>query len=119
MWNNENKSEISCILASLILIENNIEITDKKIITLLDFAEIKFEKYWPSTYVRLSQNFNLSELMGCNKTSQVSNISVDNIKDLIKDEVHNDKINKKDTKSKDLSSNIESEGGDMGFGLFD
>jgi large subunit ribosomal protein LP1 len=119
MWNNENKSEISCILASLILIENNIEISDKKIVTLLDFAEIKFEKYWPSTYVRLSQNFNLSELMGCNKTSHVSNISVDNIKDLSKDEVNKDKVKKKETKLKDPSSTLESEGGDMGFGLFD
>ena len=114
MWNNENKSEISCIFATLILIENNIEITDKKIATLLDFAEIKYEKYWPSTYVRISQNFNLSELMGCNKTSQVSKILVDNIKDL-----NNDKVNKKETKLKDPSSNLESEGGDMGFGLFD
>jgi large subunit ribosomal protein LP1 len=114
MWNTENKSEISCILASLILIENNIQITDKKIVTLLDFAEIKFEKYWPSTYVRLSQNFNLSELMGCDKTSQISSTSLDNIKDLNKDEE-----NKKETKLKDPSSNTESEGGDMGFGLFD
>nr|UXY88475.1 60S acidic ribosomal protein P1 [Cryptomonas curvata] len=114
MWNNENKSEISCILASLILIENNIEITDKKIVNLLDFAEIKFEKYWPTTFVRLSQNFNLSELIGCSKISQISNISADNIKDLSKD-----KVNKKETKLKDPSSNLESEGGDMGFGLFD
>jgi ribosomal protein L12E/L44/L45/RPP1/RPP2 len=114
MWNSDNKSEISCILASLILTENNIEITDKKIITLLDFAEIKFEKYWPGTYIRLSQNFNLSELMGCNKISQISSISVDDIKNLNKDEE-----NEKKAKIKDPSSNIESEGGDMGFGLFD
>nr|UXY87972.1 60S acidic ribosomal protein P1 [Cryptomonas curvata] len=114
MWSSENKNEISCILAGLILIENNIEITEKKIITLLSFAGIKFERYWPNTFVRLSQNFDLLELTGCKKEFQITKPLNETTKDL-----DIDKIEPKEKQMKEISIEIESEGGDMGFGLFD
>ena len=105
----EKKPEIGCILASIILIENNIEISEKMIISVLDFAGIKFEKYWPSTFISLSKSFDLLELIGCKKTFQTTNST------------NSEKLEKKETEKtiKETSVEIESDGGDMGFGLFD
>jgi len=112
----EKKSEISCILASLIFIENDIEINEKKITSLLDFAGIKFEKYWPTLFLRLSKSFDLPELIGCKKTFPISKTLDNDIKDLKSGE----KEEKQGEKAiKELSEDLESEGGDLGFGLFD
>jgi len=116
MWCPENRSEISCILASLILIENNIDISEERISALLDFSEIKFERHWPSTFVRLSQNFDLLEIMGCKKGLETNKLLQEITKDL---DLNKDKSGTKEKQPKEASAEIESEGGDMGFGLFD
>ena len=112
----ERKSEISCILASLIFIENDIEINEKKIISLLDFAGIKFERYWPAVFLRLSKSFDLSGLIGFKNTFQIIEPLDNDIKDLKSDKI---KEKQGEKRTKEISVDLESEGGDMGFGLFD
>ena len=114
MWCIDNKSEISCILASLILVENNIDISEEKLLSLLNFAGIKIERYWPSMFVRLSRNFDLLDIMGCKKEVKLTKSLNETHKDLCKN-----KIESKEKQPKEVSIDIESEGGDMGFGLFD
>nr|UXY87473.1 60S acidic ribosomal protein P1 [Cryptomonas sp.] len=111
MWQLDNKSEVSCILASFILNENNIEISDQKIVALLSSAEVKFESYWPRTFVRLSQNFDFGELTGYKKDFKNAEAQ-QNFPD-------SKKLEKSEEKMESLPSSKGSEDGDMGFGLFD
>jgi ribosomal protein L12E/L44/L45/RPP1/RPP2 len=114
MLNVNNKSEIGCILASFILNENNIEISGEKITSLLDYSGLKYEKFWPSIFTQLIQHYDLSELAGFKKGVQQSSSSVNSAENKKTDDLET-----KEKKKVDLLSSKESDGGDMGFGLFD
>nr|UXY87005.1 60S acidic ribosomal protein P1 [Cryptomonas paramecium] len=113
MWHISNKSEIGCILASLILSENNIDISEEKLREILVYAGIKFEKFWPKIFIYLTKNYNLSELFRDKEhlTKQKENINFTNEQQNISEHKASEKA--------DSSCNKNSSNEDMGFGLFE
>lgn len=111
----ENASEIGCNLATLILIENKIEISEQKITTVLDTAGIKIENYWPVVVARLCKNIDCEELLYVNKKNENKHVGSKsaNLSSNI------DKPNNLDDKKSESSSQKTSEEEDMVFGLFD
>jgi len=117
MWNNINKSEIGCVLAALILSENDIEILDTSIIDILDSAKIKFDSLWPSTFVRLSKCICISELMGYNKNA--TKINLQKTVNKIENVNYPSSETFRGKKTPKALSQKESDEGDLGLGLFD
>mmetsp|Transcript_15991 Transcript_15991/g.32858 ORF Transcript_15991/g.32858 Transcript_15991/m.32858 type:complete len:109 (+) Transcript_15991:5635-5961(+) len=108
MWNGQNKSEIACVFASLILNENKIEISEISLKKILIAAKIKVESYWFFLFPKLVNGIDINNLIGNSslvedKTQYSSKISLP------------EKKEKKDSESS--SDKISDE--DMGFGLFD
>lgn len=115
MWDIKNKSEISCVLAGLILGEKNKEISDTNIKNILISANIKIESYWPLIFSRCSGNFdkenNTEEMI---PAKEISIKTENNKNDSKKD--NNKKEQKENQIEEDASKDSE---GDLGFGLFD
>mmetsp|Transcript_7406 Transcript_7406/g.14396 ORF Transcript_7406/g.14396 Transcript_7406/m.14396 type:complete len:108 (+) Transcript_7406:1917-2240(+) len=107
MWNTENKSEIACCLASIILIQNNIPISELNIKTILNSAEVKIENYWPGLF---------SKLMKDSETVNPENVSISEEKNVVNKKKDNEKKTKEPTNDTDISKESEE---DLGFGLFD
>lgn len=55
--------ELACTYASLILYDDDIEITADKIQTLVDAAGVKIEPYWPGLFARLAESTNIGDLI--------------------------------------------------------
>jgi len=114
MWVNKNKSEISCVLAGLILREKNIEISETNIKNIIQAANLKIENYWPLIFSRcmkdLGNEFNIDmDIPPSNSTLQH-----DNRKSVAK-ENREDKKEEKKQKEDSVKESDE----DLGFGLFD
>jgi len=102
MWNQNNKSEVACILVGIILNENEIKITDETLKKILNNLDIKIEKYWFFLFPKLSDKINFNEVLGISIREKPSGNS--EIKKTIEEK---DSISQKDSEE------------DMGFGLFD
>mmetsp|Transcript_19940 Transcript_19940/g.48339 ORF Transcript_19940/g.48339 Transcript_19940/m.48339 type:complete len:107 (+) Transcript_19940:2650-2970(+) len=106
MWNQNNKSEVACILAGIILNENKIKITDENLKKILNNLTIKIEKYWFFLFPKLSDKINFDEVLGIS----ISEKTCGNLETKIKKE------EKEEEKESILQKDSEE---DMGFGLFD
>ncbi|AEA39086.1 hypothetical protein CPARA_3gp428 (nucleomorph) [Cryptomonas paramecium] len=113
MWHISNKSETGCILASLILNENNIDISEEKLREILTHAGIKFEKFWPKIFIYLTKNYNLSELFQRNEYLTKEK------KDIMLTDKQQNVSEHKALEKTDSSCNKNSSNEDMGFGLFE
>jgi ribosomal protein L12E/L44/L45/RPP1/RPP2 len=109
MWEEKNKSEIACILAGLILNENNITISELNIKNIFFSADVKTENYWPSLFERLSKTFKMENTIGFSNLNKV----------LIPKEEKEEKEEKIFDKQEATSSTPKESDEDMGFGLFD
>jgi ribosomal protein L12E/L44/L45/RPP1/RPP2 len=70
MWDNKNKSEITCVLAGLILSENNLDVTELNIKKILDSTHNKVEGFWPVLYSRLMNETNNESLINFENTEE-------------------------------------------------
>jgi ribosomal protein L12E/L44/L45/RPP1/RPP2 len=105
MWNQNNKSEVACILAGIILNENKIKITDETLKKILNNLAIKIEKYWFFLFPKLSDKINFDEVLGISINEKTfGNLETKKIKE-----------NKEEKESIIQKESDE----DMGFGLFD
>jgi ribosomal protein L12E/L44/L45/RPP1/RPP2 len=107
MWSDNNISEVSCSLVSLILLENNLEFTSENFEKILLATNVKIESFWYTCF--------FTKFMG-EKIVTLNNSKSDNepIKS-DKADVDYEKIEKKETKIEKIQESDE----DMGFGLFD
>ncbi|EGC28794.1 hypothetical protein DICPUDRAFT_159715 [Dictyostelium purpureum] len=55
--------ELACIYSGLLLQDDNIEITDAKIKTLLEAAGVTVAPFWPGLYARLLAKTNIEDLL--------------------------------------------------------
>ncbi|KAK8843897.1 60S acidic ribosomal protein P1 [Tritrichomonas musculus] len=70
--------ELSCVYASLILNDDNVEITSEKINTLLNAAGIKIDSYWADIFAEYCKTHDISEItkrtnLGGNSTTESRN----------------------------------------------
>jgi ribosomal protein L12E/L44/L45/RPP1/RPP2 len=107
MWNEHNKSEIACLLASLILNDNKKEISEVSLKKVLTASGVSLENYWFYLFPKLMGGINLRDLIGfsCPVEEKIQISSEINIHQ------------KKEEESVSLSNKESDE--DMGFGLFD
>ena len=103
MWDQTNLPEISCSLVSLILLENNIELSSENFQKIFKATNIKIESFWYSWF--------FTKVVG-EKTTTLENLkSSDKL-------TNQDKIEPAGEKE-DKSEKKEESDEDMGFGLFD
>ncbi|ABW98137.1 hypothetical protein HAN_2g319 (nucleomorph) [Hemiselmis andersenii] len=107
MWENKNKSEVACILAGLILSENNLSISESNIKKILNCTEVKVENFWPILFSRLMDDFEFESPVNSQLASE---------KPILKNEKDGDKSTKKPSNTSDIPKESEE---DLGFGLFD
>mmetsp|Transcript_21271 Transcript_21271/g.53576 ORF Transcript_21271/g.53576 Transcript_21271/m.53576 type:complete len:108 (+) Transcript_21271:1854-2177(+) len=107
MWNNQNKSEIACVLAGLILSENCLSISESNIKKILNCANIRVENFWPVLFSRLMDDFKVESPVSAQITSE---------KPISKNEKEEEEKSKKSSKNSDIPKESEE---DLGFGLFD
>ena len=55
--------ELACVYAALILNDDNIEITNEKIKSILDAAGVKVETYWIDLFAEYFKTHDISELI--------------------------------------------------------
>ena len=113
MWNNANKSEITCVLAGIILSENSIEISEESIKLILMSANVKIENYWPLLFSRLMKDFKLNTIAPTPLGNEPCNFETEDQKETL---TNADK--KKKNETEETKETKESEE-DLGFGLFD
>ena len=106
MWDEKNFAEISCSLVSLILLENNLELSGENFEKILQATNIKIEIFWYSWF------FTKITKVGGDKNIAPANLKSD------ENPTSDDKI-KPDEEKEDKSEKKEESDEDMGFGLFD
>mmetsp|Transcript_18136 Transcript_18136/g.43723 ORF Transcript_18136/g.43723 Transcript_18136/m.43723 type:complete len:110 (-) Transcript_18136:1156-1485(-) len=109
MWNQQNKSEIACVFASLILNENNLEISENFLKKIFSVSGVKVENYWFYLFPKLVNGINFKELIGISYSTQekVQEVKQENLKEKVTEEEDIKSVSNKDSDE------------DMGFGLFD
>ena len=111
MWNSKNKTEIACVLAGMILNENNASIDEFNMKKIFKTSGINVEKYWYFLFPKLSDNINFNNVIGISASEKCKIDDVKNQKD--------DKSGQAESEKKPDIEKKESEEDDMGFGLFD
>jgi len=114
MWDKQNFSEVACSLASLILFENNIPLSDENFEKIFKITSVKVEIFWYSWFfskllVESNQIGATSDNTGT-KTESKQNITREKSSE---SETKLNKIEKQEEEEKEESDE------DMGFGLFD
>ena len=116
------KSELACVYASLILYDDNIEITPERITTICKAANIAIEPFWPTVIAKVLKGRDISGMLSNVGTASAaapvtvaSTTSGGGDKAKPEDDKKEEETDKKEAKAE--SSGDES-GDDMGFGLF-
>jgi len=107
MWDKNNYAEVACSLASLIILENNIKLSDENFEKIFKSTNIKLEVYWYTWF--------FSKILIENNQSEIKIENIPKIKEKALDS-HNQNDNHKIRKLKEDTEDTEE---DMGFGLFD
>ncbi|KOC63388.1 60S acidic ribosomal protein P1 [Habropoda laboriosa] len=57
------KSELACVYAILILVDDDVAVTGEKIQTILKAANVDVESYWPGYFARALEGINIKEVL--------------------------------------------------------
>lgn len=106
MWNDNTKSENACILATLILKDNNIEVTKNNINLILNASNITIEGHWPLFFEKkIKKELLLENKVQRDRKKQSNDDSIED--------------NNKDKKSSETEKKVDgSEESIDGFGIF-
>ncbi|MCP6484461.1 60S acidic ribosomal protein P1, partial [Klebsiella pneumoniae] len=57
------KPELACVYASLVLADDDIDVTGEKIQTLIKAANVEVEPYWPGLFAKALETTNVKDLI--------------------------------------------------------
>ncbi|CAH1773787.1 unnamed protein product [Owenia fusiformis] len=107
-----SNDELACIYSALILADDDVQITDDKINTILNAAGVSVEPFWPTLFAKAVQGMNIRDLV-----SNVGSGGGGAAAPAAADAGGAPAAEEKKEEKKEESS--EEEDDDMGFGLFD
>ncbi|KXJ80503.1 large ribosomal subunit protein P1 [Aedes albopictus] len=58
-----NKAELACVYSALILVDDDVAVTDEKISTILKAANVDIEPYWPGLFAKALEGINVKDLI--------------------------------------------------------
>nr|XP_029720125.1 60S acidic ribosomal protein P1 [Aedes albopictus] len=58
-----NKAELACVYSVLILVDDDVAVTDEKISTILKAANVDIEPYWPGLFAKALEGINVKDLI--------------------------------------------------------
>lgn len=59
----ENKNEMACVYAALVLHDSGLPIDEDKIKALTEAANVKVEPYWPGLFANVAKNVKMEDLI--------------------------------------------------------
>jgi len=101
MWDKNNYPEVACSLVALILLENDLPLSNENFEKIFKTTNVKVQKFWYSWF------FSKVVEEKVNSSSKIENVPENSQKE---------QVEKKETQK--ITEKEESDG-DMGFGLFD
>jgi len=104
MWDNNNFPEVACSLVSIILMENNIELSNEKFEKVFQTTNLKIDQFWYSWFFT--------------KTIKKSSDEPNNVR-AIPEKIEKKTIDNNNNQEIKEDSDKEDSDEDMGFGLFD
>lgn len=105
--------ELACVYSSLILQDNNSDITAEKLNTLIKAAGVQVEPYWAGIFAKALESINLKDLVS-NVGAGAGAVAAAPAAAAAAAVADDKKEEKKEEKEEE-----EEEDDDMGFGLFD
>ncbi|XP_050529770.1 60S acidic ribosomal protein P1 [Daktulosphaira vitifoliae] len=112
-----SKPESACVYASLILADDDINVTAEKIQTILKAADIDVEPYWPGLFAKALESAGSIKDLITNVGSAVGAAPAGGAAPAAAAAAPEAKQDKKEEKKKEESEDEEDD--DMGFGLFE
>uniref|UniRef100_A0A182QAP0 Large ribosomal subunit protein P1 n=1 Tax=Anopheles farauti TaxID=69004 RepID=A0A182QAP0_9DIPT len=58
-----NKAELACVYSALILVDDDVAVTDEKIATILKAASVDIEPYWPGLFAKALEGIDVKSLI--------------------------------------------------------
>nr|CAD35493.1 acidic ribosomal protein P1 [Bombyx mori] len=58
-----SKAELACVYSALILVDDDVAVTGKKISTILKAAAVDVEPYWPGLFAKALEGINVRDLI--------------------------------------------------------
>ncbi|KFB49636.1 AGAP007740-PA-like protein [Anopheles sinensis] len=58
-----NKAELACVYSALILVDDDVAVTDEKISTILKAANVDIEPYWPGLFAKALEGIDVKSLI--------------------------------------------------------
>lgn len=58
-----SKAELACVYSALILVDDDVAVTDEKISTILKAANVDIEPYWPGLFAKALEGINVKDLI--------------------------------------------------------
>ncbi|XP_050078817.1 60S acidic ribosomal protein P1 [Anopheles maculipalpis] len=58
-----NKAELACVYSALILVDDDVAVTDEKIATILKAANVDIEPYWPGLFAKALEGIDVKSLI--------------------------------------------------------
>ncbi|XP_053663208.1 60S acidic ribosomal protein P1 [Anopheles marshallii] len=58
-----NKAELACVYSALILVDDDVAVTDEKIATILKAANVEIEPYWPGLFAKALEGIDVKSLI--------------------------------------------------------